>query len=240
MRPEDQFLAFNTEGNEYNPISRGGVDFFYGQIQLNMHGTADFYYMSFDILTKKLISSRNSFSIFAAQKISFLNSGNINISEEVDVPYNDNQQLLFEIHVDYVKNEILYFVNKKKVHISKVRGNSGMDDIRFSLGLLHGDKKSDDTSFVGLDNIYTSDTIPIEQDQLLSSQKVDQSQTQYKYVADLSSDGKAGRPLQRIFRDGLPEFVYWYRAVEVRSREALLAVIYALICGDFTQWSDLA
>ena len=190
---KNQFLVFNTEGNEYDPIRSGGGDFFYDQIQLNMQGSAKFYYLSFDILTRKLINSKNVFTLFALQKISFQNDGQINIADEIEIPYNDSQQMLFEIQADLSKNTITYYIDKKEVYVSTGYYESSIDDIRFSLGLLYGDKQSDDQTFVGIDNIYVADRVPVEQDQFRKSQKVDQSQKKHDYLADIASDGRSGQ-----------------------------------------------
>lgn len=182
---QNQFLLFNTQGNE--------PEFFYDQIQLNMYGTSDFYYISFDIVAKNLINSANDFAIFALQKISFLNNGTINISDQTEIPYVDDKQYLFEIQIDYGKKQIIYFMDKKKVYTDSTYAMQKFDDIRFSLGRLYGNQENDTSSFVGIDNIYISDSIPVEKDQLVLSQKVDQSQKEYDHVADLAGDGTSGQ-----------------------------------------------
>lgn len=161
----DQPLVFNSLGNDQS--------FYYDQIELNMDSGRGFYYTSFDVTTQNLIGSRNGFKLLYdlpwVHNITFKNNGIINIFDRINVSYQDNQAMHFEVLMDISQDYAKVYIDNNLVYDDELLLHLNRNDpedyylrsLRFSHGLVLGIDPIDTSSFVGLDNIFVANYVPV-------------------------------------------------------------------------------
>jgi hypothetical protein len=151
----NQPLVFNTTGN--------APSFYYDQIALNVAKAQQHYFVSFDMLTQNLVSSRNDFVVLfdtpTIRNLEFNNDGSIGIfgtRSGTIGSFRDNTLMHFEIDIDMIKQNWTISMNSNILCNWAFVPDNDIESIRFSEGLAIMNVPQDNSTYVGLDNIIVA------------------------------------------------------------------------------------